>query len=67
VAHKPWRALRAERALVGAPATAETVRAAAAEELRVARGYRYNSFKIGLAQRTIASVLQDLLDGRDAR
>jgi xanthine dehydrogenase YagS FAD-binding subunit len=67
VAHKPWRALRAERALVGAPATAETFRAAAAEELRVARGYRYNSFKIGLAQRTIASVLQDLLDGRDAR
>lgn len=61
VAHKPWRAHAVEAALVGRPATVETFKAAAAEEFEAARGYRHNSFKIELAQRTIVSVLQGLV------
>lgn len=60
VAHKPWRATKAEKILAGAPASEENFRAAAAEELKAARGYRHNSFKIELAGRAIASVLGKL-------
>jgi len=67
VAHKPWRAIAAERALAGAPATAETFRAAAAQELEAARGLAHNAFKIDLAQRTMVSVLNGLLHEGDAR
>jgi xanthine dehydrogenase YagS FAD-binding subunit len=67
VAHKPWRAAAAERALVGARATEDTFRAAAAAELKAARGYAHNSFKIALAQRTMVSVLNSLRDGGGAR
>jgi xanthine dehydrogenase YagS FAD-binding subunit len=67
VAHKPWRAIVAERALAGAPATAETFRAAAAQELQAARGLAHNAFKIDLAQRTIVSVLNSLLHEGEAR
>jgi xanthine dehydrogenase YagS FAD-binding subunit len=67
VAHKPWRARAAEVALVGEPATAATFKAAAAEELKAARGYRHNSFKIELAQRTIVSVLEGLVEAGGAR
>lgn len=67
VAHKPWRAAAAERVLVGAPATRETVTVAAAEELRAARGYRHNAFKVDLARRTMVSVLTRLLDGERVR
>jgi len=67
VAHKPWRAIAAERALAGAPATAETFRAAAAQELEPARGLEHNAFKIDLAQRTMVSVLNGLLHEGEAR
>jgi xanthine dehydrogenase YagS FAD-binding subunit len=67
VAHKPWRAVVAERALVGAPPTVETFRAAAAQELQAARGLAHNAFKIGLAQRTIVSVLTSLLPEGETR
>jgi xanthine dehydrogenase YagS FAD-binding subunit len=67
VAHKPWRAAAAERALVGARATEDTFKAAAAEELKAARGYAHNSFKIDLAQRTMVSVLRALLDEGGSR
>lgn len=60
VAHKPWRATEAERVLTGAKANEETFKAAAAEELKAARGYKHNSFKIELAERTIVSVLKTL-------
>jgi xanthine dehydrogenase YagS FAD-binding subunit len=61
VAHKPWRAVAAEQVLVGATASIETFKAAAAAELKPARGYTYNAFKIELAGRTMVSVLQSLL------
>jgi len=62
VAHKPWRALKAEQALRGRPATEAAFRAAAAAELADARPLRDNGFKIELAQRTIAAVLGALAD-----
>ena len=65
VATKPWRAWKAEEALRGRPATAESFRAAAEAELAAAAPLRDNAFKIELARRTIAAVLDELtgLDG----
>ena len=60
VAHKPWRAHKAEDALRGGPATAQAFRAAAEAELADAVPLRDNAFKIELAKRTIAAVLGDL-------
>jgi xanthine dehydrogenase YagS FAD-binding subunit len=60
VAAKPWRALAAETALRGGPATAAAFAAAAAAELADARPLRDNGFKIELAKRTIAAVLGEL-------
>ena len=60
VAHKPWRAAEAEKVLAGAKADDETFKAAAAEELKDARGYKHNSFKIELARRVIVGVLKSL-------
>jgi xanthine dehydrogenase YagS FAD-binding subunit len=62
VAPKPWRAYEAEKVLLGAEAGLETFRRAADAELSHARGFRYNSFKIELAKRTIASVLSELAE-----
>lgn len=66
VAHKPWRAVAAEQMLSGATTSEETFKAAAAEELKAARGYAHNSFKIELAQRTIVSVLKALANEKEA-
>ncbi|WP_424813918.1 FAD binding domain-containing protein [Roseococcus sp. YIM B11640] len=60
VAHKPWRALKAEAALRGRPATAESFRAAAEAELADAAPLSQNGFKPELARRTIVAVLEDL-------
>ncbi|WP_022721403.1 xanthine dehydrogenase family protein subunit M, partial [Rhodopseudomonas sp. B29] len=63
VAHKPWRAHKAEAALRGKPATQETFAAAAEAELTEAKPLRDNAFKIELAKRTIAAVLGELSGG----
>ncbi len=60
VAHKPWRALKAEASLRGGPATEQAFRAAAQAELADASPLRDNGFKVELATRTIAAVLGDL-------
>ncbi|MBB3287089.1 MULTISPECIES: xanthine dehydrogenase family protein subunit M [unclassified Rhizobium] len=60
VAHKPWRALKAEAVLKGAPANVESFRAAAEAELAAAIGLKDNGFKIELAKRTIVAVLDEL-------
>lgn len=60
VAHKPWRALKAEAALKGQKASADSFRAAAEAELADAVGLRDNAFKIELAKRTIVAVLDEL-------
>lgn len=60
VAHKPWRALRAEEALRGAPPTEETFRRAADAELANAVPLSENAFKIPLARNVIVRTLLDL-------
>ena len=57
VAHKPWRAEKAENELAGKKADEKTFRAAAEAELAAAKGYKYNSFKIELAKRAIVRAL----------
>jgi xanthine dehydrogenase YagS FAD-binding subunit len=57
VAHKPWRATKAEQALAGKKPDAQAFAAAAAAELAAAKGYKHNSFKIELAKRSIVRAL----------
>src|SRR5205085_2130925 len=57
VAHKPWRASKAEELLVGKRADEMTFRDAAEAELAAARGYKHNAFKIELAKRAIVRAL----------
>nr|WP_042195242.1 xanthine dehydrogenase family protein subunit M [Kibdelosporangium sp. MJ126-NF4]CEL21840.1 Periplasmic aromatic aldehyde oxidoreductase, FAD binding subunit YagS [Kibdelosporangium sp. MJ126-NF4]CTQ92619.1 Periplasmic aromatic aldehyde oxidoreductase, FAD binding subunit YagS [Kibdelosporangium sp. MJ126-NF4] len=61
VAHKPWRALRAEEALRGAPATEEAFRAAADAELVDAKPLAENGFKVPMVRNTLVSVLRRLV------
>src|SRR5690625_2364400 len=60
VAHAPWRARRAEQALIGAPATREVFRQAAAAELEQARPVSGNEFKVPMAQGALVTVLSEL-------
>jgi xanthine dehydrogenase YagS FAD-binding subunit len=62
VAHKPWRAWKAEVALKGRKATPESFRAAADAELSDAAPLRDNAFKVELAKRTIVAVLAELAE-----
>jgi xanthine dehydrogenase YagS FAD-binding subunit len=66
VAHKPWRARKAEAALRGAPATEATFAAAAAAELQDARGLHHNAFKIELAKRVIVACLMEVSEAKGA-
>jgi xanthine dehydrogenase YagS FAD-binding subunit len=60
VAPKPWRAWKAEAALKGQPATAESFRVCAEIELADASPLGHNVFKVELAVRLIAAVLEEL-------
>jgi xanthine dehydrogenase YagS FAD-binding subunit len=60
VAHKPWRAVRAEAELRGRPATDDTFENAAAAELAQARPLPDNAFKVPLASNTISATLRAL-------
>jgi xanthine dehydrogenase YagS FAD-binding subunit len=60
VAHKPWRAWKAEAVLRGAPATEEAFRRAADVELADARPLPGNAFKVPLARNTLVRTLLDL-------
>lgn len=62
VAPKPWRAWRAEEVLRGAQATPESFRDAADVELAAAKPLAGNGFKVELAARTIAAVLEGLAE-----
>ena len=66
VAHKPWRAERAEAALRGGPATEAAFRQAAEAELAAAQPLRDNAFKIELAKRVIADTLVKLAKAEGA-
>ncbi|GLY99433.1 xanthine dehydrogenase family protein subunit M [Actinoplanes sp. NBRC 103695] len=60
VASRPWRARRAEAALLGGPATPERFRTAAAAELAAAEPLRDNAYKVTLARNLIVAVLTEL-------
>lgn len=59
VAHKPWRSIDAEAALMGRPATLTTYQAAANAAMKNAVGRGYNDFKIELAKRTLFRTLAE--------
>lgn len=65
VAHKPWRAHKAETVLQGQAATEENFRRAAEAELADARGHGGNDFKIPLARRTLIATLRDAAGQRE--
>ncbi len=60
VAAKPWRASRAEHALLGRAPTPDAFLAAIREELVDAQPLSGNAFKIGLVERTTVAVLTAL-------
>jgi xanthine dehydrogenase YagS FAD-binding subunit len=62
VAHKPWRALEAEKFLAGKPATEENFKAAAEAEMKSAKGFEHNSFKIELGKRAIVRALSQAMN-----
>ena len=66
VAHRPWRATRAEDALRGSPLTGDAVRAAMEAELATAQPQPGvdggNGFKIPLVTRTVVATLRDLTE-----
>jgi xanthine dehydrogenase YagS FAD-binding subunit len=63
VAHKPWRAYRAEAALRGRPATRDSFLAAADAELAAAEPLRDNGFKVPLVRNLAAATLLRLAGG----
>ncbi len=64
VAHKPWRARRAEQVLTGDQPSAETFAAAADAELKLAEPLPGNEFKVELARRTLIAQLRMLTERR---
>jgi xanthine dehydrogenase YagS FAD-binding subunit len=57
VAHKPWRATNAEKYLVNKTATDENFRAAAEAEMKTAKPFEHNKFKVELGKRAIVLAL----------
>jgi len=57
VAHKPWRAVEAEKQLAGQVVDENAFRAAAETALAGAKAYEHNKFKIELAKRSIVRAL----------
>ena len=64
VATKPWRARRAEQALIGMAATPENFAVAAVAELEPAEVRRDNAFKVEFAQRAIVRALTQAMNAR---
>jgi xanthine dehydrogenase YagS FAD-binding subunit len=64
VAHKPWRATKAEEVLREEPANEANFRAAADIELEDAEPLRDNAFKVLLARNIITRTLLELSEGR---
>lgn len=63
VAHKPWRSLEAENALIGKPATEETFKAAAEAALTGAKPLAHNGYKVELGKRAVVLALQQAMTG----
>ena len=63
VAHKPWRAVEAEKALIGKPAIGESFNAAAEAALKNAKPLAHNGYKVELGKRSIVLALQRAMTG----
>jgi xanthine dehydrogenase YagS FAD-binding subunit len=61
IAHVPWRAVRAEDALRGQPASEDAFAAAAEAELAQAAPLRDNAYKVALARNVIVRTLAELV------
>jgi len=57
VAHKPWRAYEAEKALAGKPATEESFTAAAEAEMKNAKPLAHNAYKVPMGKHAIVRAL----------
>lgn len=66
VAHKPWRAGEAEKILVGKTATEENFASAADAELKAAKPFEHNKFKVELGKRAIVLALKRAADLKTA-
>jgi xanthine dehydrogenase YagS FAD-binding subunit len=66
VAHKPWRAVDAEKQLAGVPLSDDAFAAAGEAAVKGARGHGHNDFKIPLAARTVAAALTEAAKQRKA-
>ena len=58
VGAKPWRALAAEKSLLGSSVAGENFRKAAEAELRTAKAQSHNGFKIELSKRCLSHALK---------
>jgi xanthine dehydrogenase YagS FAD-binding subunit len=58
VAHKPWRLLNVEKALIGQPASVDTFQKAASIAIQGAKGYGQNNFKLKLLPQAIIQALE---------
>ncbi|GAB3573559.1 xanthine dehydrogenase family protein subunit M [Spirosoma luteolum] len=66
VAHKPWRAYKAEAFLAGKEATTANFRQAAEAEMALAKPLEHNAFKVELGRRSIVLALETALNGGKA-
>jgi xanthine dehydrogenase YagS FAD-binding subunit len=66
VAHRPWRARRAEELLIGGRAEPAAFRRALDVELAQARPLRDNAYKVGLVRDVAVTVLSDLSGAEEA-
>lgn len=63
VAHKPWRAMNAEKFLKGKAATADNFKQAAEAEMKDAKAFEYNKFKIEMGKKAIIRALMQAMNG----
>lgn len=63
VAHKPWRAMEAEKMLVGKEATEANFKLAAEAEMKNAKPLEHNKFKVELGKRAIVRALSMAMNG----
>ncbi len=63
VAHKPWRALEAEKVLSGSVANEENFKKAAEAEMKAAKPLEHNKFKVELGKRAIVRALMMAMGG----
>jgi len=64
VAHKPWRAMEAEKMLVGKEATEANFKLAAEAEMKNAKPLEHNKFKVELGKRAIVRALSMAMNGK---